>query len=89
MASANVGEKSGPRRGLQGTFCNARLTTQVAQAFHASSIRLTALQAVMFGIMLALTPSLVTLAFFLYRDGVMTRNEGAIRPEPPDWSLHC
>jgi hypothetical protein len=50
---------------------------------------MTTLQAVMFGIMLALTPSLVTLAFFLYRDGVMTRNEGAIRPEPPDWSLHC
>jgi hypothetical protein len=37
----------------------------VAQAFHASSIRLTTLQAVMFGIMLALTPSLVTLAFFI------------------------
>jgi hypothetical protein len=32
-------------------------------------------QAVMFGIMLALTPSLVALAFFLYREWLLTRDE--------------
>ncbi|MFY9955580.1 hypothetical protein [Bradyrhizobium sp.] len=45
------------------------------------------LHAVMFGIALALTPSLVTLAFFLYGDWMLTRDEHHL--EPHDWSLHC
>jgi hypothetical protein len=47
------------------------------------------IHAVMFGIALALTPSLVTLAFFLYRDWILTRDEYPKRLEPHDWSLHC
>jgi|HubBroStandDraft_4_1064222.scaffolds.fasta_scaffold1282095_1 hypothetical protein len=48
------------------------------------------IHAVMFGIALALTPSLVTLAFFLYRDWILTRDEYPERLEPhDDWSLHC
>jgi hypothetical protein len=43
----------------------------------------------MFGIMLALTPSMMTLAFLLYRDWIITRNEDADRLESRDWSLHC
>jgi hypothetical protein len=43
---------------------------------------MTTFQAVMFGIMLALTPSLVALAFFLYREWLLTRDEeGAGRLE--------
>jgi hypothetical protein len=47
------------------------------------------LHAVMFGIALALTPSLVTLAFFLYRDWMLTRDEHPDDLEPYNWSLHC
>jgi hypothetical protein len=50
---------------------------------------MTTIHAVMFGIALALTPSLVTLAFFLYRAGILTRDEYPERLEPhDDWSLH-
>jgi hypothetical protein len=42
--------------------------------------------AVMFGVALALTPSLVTLAFFLYGDWMLTRDKHHL--EPHDWSLH-
>ena len=45
--------------------------------------------AVMFGVALALTPSLVTLAFFLYRDWMLTRDEHPDDLEPYNWSLHC
>lgn len=44
------------------------------------------LHAVMFGVALALTPSLVTLAFFLYGDWMLTRDKHHL--EPHDWSLH-
>jgi hypothetical protein len=47
------------------------------------------LHAVMFGIALALTPSLLTLAFFLYRDWMLIRDEQPDHLEPYDWSLHC
>jgi hypothetical protein len=49
---------------------------------------MTTFHAVMFGIALALTPSLVTLAFFLYRDWILTRDEYPERLEPRDRSLH-
>jgi hypothetical protein len=43
---------------------------------------MTTFQAVMFGIMLALTPSMIALAFFLYREWLLTRDEeGAGRLE--------
>jgi hypothetical protein len=41
-------------------------------------------KAVMFGIMLALTPSLVALALFLYREWIMSRNEYARPSERHD-----
>jgi hypothetical protein len=42
---------------------------------------MTTFQAIMFGVMLALTPSLVALVVFLYREWVITRNECAGRLE--------
>src|SRR6266849_6057258 len=38
---------------------------------------MTTIQAVFFGVMLALTPSLVLLAFFLWREGIGVREVGA------------
>ena len=45
---------------------------------------MTTFQAIMFGVMLALTPSLVALAVFLYREWIVTRNECAGRLELHD-----
>jgi hypothetical protein len=38
---------------------------------------MTTFEAIMFGVMLALTPSLVALAFFLFREWIITCHEGA------------
>jgi hypothetical protein len=43
---------------------------------------MTTFQAIMFGVMLALTPSLVALAFFLWREWMIARNEDAGRCRP-------
>jgi hypothetical protein len=42
---------------------------------------MTTLQAIMFGITLALTPSLLALAFFLFREWLISRSEDAGRLE--------
>jgi hypothetical protein len=45
---------------------------------------MTTLQAIMFGISLALTPSLLALAFFLFREWLISRSEDAGRLELHD-----
>lgn len=45
---------------------------------------MTTLQAIMFGFTLALTPSLLALAFFLYREWLVSRSEEAVRFELED-----
>jgi hypothetical protein len=45
---------------------------------------MTTLQAIMFGFTLALTPSLLALAFFLYREWLISRSEDAGRLELHD-----
>jgi hypothetical protein len=47
---------------------------------------MTTIQAVLFGVMLALTPSLVLLAFLLWREGIGVREVGAdleVDDQPP------
>jgi len=47
-------------------------------------LTMTTFQAIMFGVMLALTPSLAALAVFLYREWIISRNECAGRLELHD-----
>jgi hypothetical protein len=45
--------------------------------------QMTTIQAVFFGVMLALTPSLVLLAFLLWREGIGLRSNSEFDRQPP------
>jgi hypothetical protein len=44
---------------------------------------MTTIQAVFFGVMLALTPSVVLLAFLLWREGIGLRSNSEFDDQPP------
>jgi len=48
-----------------------------SQSVERTGAPMTTIQAVLFGVMLALTPSLVLLAFLLWREGIGVREAGA------------
>jgi hypothetical protein len=64
----------------------ATLRVVDSQSVERARAPMTTIQAVLFGMMLVLTPSLVLLAFLLWREGIWVREVGAdlkVDDQPP------